>query len=106
LESARELRGERDVRDASGSEQALEERRVRVAARLRRVRPEPVGGDERALEVRAEDPRRPLLGGQLAERRLELGLRRGDEGRLERGHAGAGERVAGAAVVAGGGGEE
>ena len=74
LERAGELRRERDVGDAAGGEQSFQEHRVWVAPRLGRMRPEAVGGDERPFEVRAEDPRRPLLARQLAERRLELGL--------------------------------
>ena len=45
------------MRDRPGGEQALEQRAVGVAAVLGRVRAEPGGGEERPLEVGAEDAR-------------------------------------------------
>jgi hypothetical protein len=52
--------------------------------------------EERTLEVRADDPRAAALARHGAQRRGEVDLGRGDEGRLEGGDAGGQQRFAGA----------
>src|SRR5205823_4439463 len=83
---------ERDEADRPGREQPLEERRVRVAPRLGRVRAEAIRREERALEVDAEDPR--ALGDHRhgPKGRDEILLGRADEGRQVRRHAGLEDR--------------
>ena len=70
------------------------------------MRPEPLRGDERALEMRTEDARRRAVLRHLAQRRRQLVLRRGDEGRLVRGHAALAQCRARAAIAVRVGGEE
>ncbi len=89
-------------------EQPVEQRDVRVAPVLERVRARPLGREERALEVGAEHARaaaRPRAGARAAPRRSSLSGR-GDERRLVRRHAGEQQRLAGARVVLGRRGEE
>ena len=53
---------ERDEPHRPGFEQALEQRRVGIVAPVARVGAEPVGRDERPLEVRSEDARAGGIG--------------------------------------------
>ena len=54
---ARQLRRERQLGDAAGVEQPVEQREIRVAPMLERMRAEALGREERALEVRADHAR-------------------------------------------------
>ena len=57
VERPGKLRRERHEAYAARAEEPLEERRIGVAASGEAVRPEPRGGEERPLEVDAEDSR-------------------------------------------------
>ena len=96
VERARQLRRERHVRHAAAREQPVQQRRVGVAAPLGRMGAEPAGGEERALQVRAEDLR-PVR--QRAQRGQDVRLGRGDERRQVRGDAGREQRRARARVT-------
>ena len=100
LERARQLGRERHLAHRAGVEQPAQQRRVRVAAALRRVGAEPLAargtGPRGARRARAGRRRSAGIARSAAS---ELGLRRGDERRLERGRAGRQHRLAGARVA-------
>src|SRR5579884_510245 len=89
-----ELGRDRQRRDATRVEEPLEQREIRVAAVLERMRSEPLGREERPFEVRADDSWGDALRRQRADRVDERVLGRGDERRLVRGHADLEQRFA------------
>jgi len=100
LERSRELGREGHQPHGPGREQPLEERRVRVATPVAAVRPETRGGEERSLEVDAEDVRARNGLGHGRESGGKVGFlcrdQRGEVGRdacLEQRLAGRGEPV-------------
>ena len=99
LERAFELRSERHVRHRPGREEPLEQSAIRVAARGCGMGAEALRRQERPFEVGADHARPDRDIGDSAERRRQLVLRSGDERRLEGGHAGRGESLAGAGVA-------
>src|SRR6266508_497012 len=94
-----QLGRQRDMTHRSSSEQPLEQTTVGIAPRLGRMRPEPLGRDERALEMRPDDVRRGTVQWNLAQRRRQLVLGRGDERRLVGGHAAREQSLARLAVA-------
>ena len=90
----------------AGGEQPLEQRTVGIASRLGRVRPQPLGRDERPFEMRAEDARRRSVRRNLPEGSNQLVLGRCDERRLVGRDAALQQRLAGAPVAVGVGPEE
>ena len=66
LERAGELGRQGDMAHRSRLQQAPQQRTVRVAPRLRRMRPQSLGSDERPLEMGAEDSRRAAVPRHLA----------------------------------------
>jgi len=106
LERPRQLRGERHVDDRPGADQPLEQRRVGIAPSRCGVAAQPLGREERPLEMRAEHARRGAVLRNLAQRRDELFLGRRDEGRLIGGDTRAQQRLADAPVALGVSGEE
>ena len=96
----RQLGRERHVGDQAALEQALEQVAVGVAARRRRrarraARGERNGPSRWTPRIRAA----PIAVGGTSRARDQVLLGRGDQGRLERGHAGLEQRLAGAAVA-------
>src|SRR5690348_5875371 len=94
---ARQFRGERDEANRACPDQALEQADIRVATPGGRVCTEPGRRKERALEVYAEDARAVIRLWDLAQRREQVLLRRGDERRQVRRHAALEHGVAGLA---------
>jgi hypothetical protein len=90
---ARELRRERHEPDRPRGEQAFEEIHIRVPAGSLGMDPESQGGEERPLEVHAEDAGPVGSRRHLAEGGEELLFGSGDEGREVRGDAGLEQRV-------------
>ena len=96
---AGELGRERDEPHGAGREQTLEQLGVGIAPRRLGVRAEPLRGEERPFEVRAEDVRGPGAVRHLRERRDELLLGRRDERGQVRRDAGLEHRLAGDPVA-------
>ena len=88
VERPGQLGCQREEPDGARREETLEQGRVRVAACGGRMRPEPPGREERAFDVRAEDPRAASAFADLAERGDEPLLGRCDQRRQVRGDAG------------------
>ena len=88
LVRALELRGKGHQAHRAGGEQSLEQRNVRIPARVGPVDPEPLLRDERTFEVGTQDSRAAGVDRQCAEGGAELLLRGGDERRQVGGHAG------------------
>ncbi len=101
LERAVQLRRERHRGHGACVEQAREQRRIWVAARVDGVRPEPHRREEGPFEVDADHARADGLPRDLGERGDELGLGRRDQGRLEGRDAALEERLARATVARG-----
>ena len=70
-----QLGREGDVAHRSRSEQTLEQPTVGVASRLRRMRSEPLRGDERTFEMRTDDVRSGAILRNLVQCRRQLVLR-------------------------------
>ena len=97
---------ERHKADGAGCEETVQQLRVRVAARVRRMRAEPRGGEERTFEMCTQDTSASGCARQLAKRGDDVLLGRGHEGRKKGRDAGCEERLAGATVPLGVGVEE
>ena len=95
LERAGQLGRERHQPHGTCREQALEQRDIGIAPRGEAVRAEAGGGEERPLEVGAEDPRAVIPVRDRAQRADHVLLGRGDERRQVRRDAGLEERLAG-----------
>ena len=72
VERARELRRERDVRDATRGQQSLQQVAVGIAARGNGMRAETLRRDEGALEMRAEHVRGGAVLRHLAQRSRQI----------------------------------
>src|SRR6266508_5444782 len=101
LEGALKLGRKRHLRDGPRLEQPLEQLGIGVAPELERVRPDPPGREEGALEVHSHDARAERELRNLPERCDQRLFRRGDQRRLVCRHAGLQERLAGDVVVGG-----
>ena len=99
VERPGQLGCQREQPDRPGGEEPLEQGRVRVAPCGGRMRPEPPGREERAFDVRAEDPRAAAALADLAERGDEPLLGGCDQRRQVRGDAGLEQRRARALVA-------
>jgi hypothetical protein len=98
LEGAIELGRQRHLTDRAGVEQPPQQVEVGRPAPLRVMDAEALRRQEGPLEVRADHPRAAALDRHGAQRRREVGLGRGDEGRLEGGDAAGQQGFAGTSV--------
>jgi hypothetical protein len=96
LEGARQLGRQRHLAHRAGVEQPPQQREVGRAAALGVVAPSRCGDRNGPSRCAPMHPRAAALARHRAQRRGEVDLGRGDEGRLEGGDAGGQQRFAGA----------